>query len=279
MVATGAPAWLDLTPDWRVALFAVGMAFAAAILFGLAPALQVARQRHRSALMRHILIGAQVAGELRAADRRGPAGPRARSHAVGPPGVRLSTGHRDQPGARRARLLIGSRRRLPGHASRPPPRAAGHRIDRADAHAAARTQDDGHERCRGRPQVRRPRQSHRSGFLPDDEDSAGARAESPARRAGGGDRQRVAGTLLLARGGSARQAARQPHGGWRGRQRAAVCPPGSGRRRGVLPDRRRESALDGRRRADVGSAGRVPSSPSPRLPGRSIPMSFRRCSC
>jgi predicted permease len=62
MAATGAPAWLDLTPDWRVALFAVGMAFAAAILFGLAPALQAARPRHRSALMRHILIGAQVAG-------------------------------------------------------------------------------------------------------------------------------------------------------------------------------------------------------------------------
>jgi len=61
LALTGGPTWLDATPDWRVLIFAIGMAFAAAVLFGLAPALQVARQRDRSTLMRQLLIGAQVA--------------------------------------------------------------------------------------------------------------------------------------------------------------------------------------------------------------------------
>jgi predicted permease len=61
MVMTATPPWLNPAPDWRVMLFAVLMGFAAAILFGLTPALQVARQRHRASLMRQILIGVQVA--------------------------------------------------------------------------------------------------------------------------------------------------------------------------------------------------------------------------
>jgi predicted permease len=61
MVWASVPAWLDPTPDRRVMLFAIGMGFAAAILFGLSPALQLARQRHRAAIMRQFLIGAQVA--------------------------------------------------------------------------------------------------------------------------------------------------------------------------------------------------------------------------
>jgi predicted permease len=61
MVLTGAPSWLDPTPDWRVLVFAIGMALVTAILFGLAPAWQIARRRHRSTLIRQILIGAQVA--------------------------------------------------------------------------------------------------------------------------------------------------------------------------------------------------------------------------
>jgi predicted permease len=61
MVMAKTPAWLNAAPDWRVALFAVGIGFAAAILFGLTPALQVARQRHRATRMRHVLIGAQIA--------------------------------------------------------------------------------------------------------------------------------------------------------------------------------------------------------------------------
>ena len=61
MTLTGAPAWLDATPDWRVAVFALGAGFASAILFGLAPATQAARQRHRATMARQVLVGAQVA--------------------------------------------------------------------------------------------------------------------------------------------------------------------------------------------------------------------------
>jgi predicted permease len=61
MVMAKTPAWLNPAPDWRIALFAVGMAFAAAIMFGLTPALQVARQRQRATGMRQVLIGAQIA--------------------------------------------------------------------------------------------------------------------------------------------------------------------------------------------------------------------------
>jgi predicted permease len=55
------PAWLDATPDRRVMLAAIGMGFAAAIMFGLTPAWQAARQRHRATITRQFLIGAQVA--------------------------------------------------------------------------------------------------------------------------------------------------------------------------------------------------------------------------
>ena len=61
MVSSGSPLWLDPTPDWRVIAFAIGVAGATALLFGLAPALQIARQRHRVTAVRQILIGAQVA--------------------------------------------------------------------------------------------------------------------------------------------------------------------------------------------------------------------------
>jgi predicted permease len=62
MVLTETPAWLNAAPDWRVIVFAIGTGFAAAILFGLTPALQIARQRHRTTLLRQFLVGAQVAG-------------------------------------------------------------------------------------------------------------------------------------------------------------------------------------------------------------------------
>jgi predicted permease len=61
MVWTAKPSWLSPTPDWRVVAFASGIGFASAILFGLAPAWQMARQRHRTMIVRKILIGAQVA--------------------------------------------------------------------------------------------------------------------------------------------------------------------------------------------------------------------------
>lgn len=54
------PAWLNATPDWRVAAFAGIAGVLAAILFGLTPAVQMARQRHRVTRTRQALIGAQV---------------------------------------------------------------------------------------------------------------------------------------------------------------------------------------------------------------------------
>ena len=56
-----APRWLSPVPDWRVLLFTFGVALVAALFFGLAPALQIARQRQRKTVARQILVGAQVA--------------------------------------------------------------------------------------------------------------------------------------------------------------------------------------------------------------------------
>jgi predicted permease len=58
---TGAPTWMNGKPDWRVAAFALTAALLSAILFGLTPALQLGRQRHRAHLARQALIAAQVA--------------------------------------------------------------------------------------------------------------------------------------------------------------------------------------------------------------------------
>ena len=56
-----APRWASAAPDWRVLLFTVAVMFAAAIFFGLMPALQIARQRQHKTIARQILVGAQVA--------------------------------------------------------------------------------------------------------------------------------------------------------------------------------------------------------------------------
>jgi predicted permease len=56
-----APGWLTAAPDWRVLLFSVGMMFVAAVFFGIAPAIQIARQRQRRTMARQVLLAAQVA--------------------------------------------------------------------------------------------------------------------------------------------------------------------------------------------------------------------------
>jgi len=64
MAWSGAPPWLDPTPDWRVVVFAIAIGFLSSVFFGLAPAMHVARQkpqRSTATLTRSILIGAQVA--------------------------------------------------------------------------------------------------------------------------------------------------------------------------------------------------------------------------
>jgi predicted permease len=55
------PRWLSAVPDWRVVLFTVAATFLSASLFGLAPALQIARQRQRKTFVRQFLVAAQVA--------------------------------------------------------------------------------------------------------------------------------------------------------------------------------------------------------------------------
>jgi predicted permease len=61
LITADAPRWMSAIPDWRVLLFTVGLAVLVAVLFGLAPAWQIARQRQRRTLARQILIGAQLA--------------------------------------------------------------------------------------------------------------------------------------------------------------------------------------------------------------------------
>jgi predicted permease len=56
-----APRWLSAAPDWRVLLFAVAITVVAAVFFGLAPALRIARQRQQKTIARQVLVGAQVA--------------------------------------------------------------------------------------------------------------------------------------------------------------------------------------------------------------------------
>jgi len=60
LAKTAAPVWLSAAPDWRVLAFAVAMTLMATMLFGFAPALQIARQRQRKTLARQLLVGAQI---------------------------------------------------------------------------------------------------------------------------------------------------------------------------------------------------------------------------
>lgn len=61
LVKFDAPKWLSARPDWRVLLFAAGMTLVATLLFGLMPALQIARQKQQKTLARQVLVGAQIA--------------------------------------------------------------------------------------------------------------------------------------------------------------------------------------------------------------------------
>lgn len=56
-----APGWMSATPDWRILLFSLAMTLLTAIFFGLAPAMQIARQQHRRTQIRQALVAAQVA--------------------------------------------------------------------------------------------------------------------------------------------------------------------------------------------------------------------------
>jgi predicted permease len=61
LTAPNTPRWLTATPDWRVLAFTAITTVLAAAFFGLAPALQVARQRQHKTIVRQVLVAAQVA--------------------------------------------------------------------------------------------------------------------------------------------------------------------------------------------------------------------------
>jgi predicted permease len=61
LMSPNTPRWLSATPDWRVLAFTAAATVLAAAFFGLAPALQVARQKQQKTLARQVLVAAQVA--------------------------------------------------------------------------------------------------------------------------------------------------------------------------------------------------------------------------
>ena len=62
LIELEAPKWVSAAPDGWVVLFAMSIGFVSAILFGLTPALQIARQRQHKTRARQVLVSIQVAG-------------------------------------------------------------------------------------------------------------------------------------------------------------------------------------------------------------------------
>ena len=61
MTLSEAAPWIDVSPDWRVLLYAAGLGVLSAVCFGLAPALQIVRRRHHARRLRQSLVAVQVA--------------------------------------------------------------------------------------------------------------------------------------------------------------------------------------------------------------------------
>ena len=97
----------------------------AAILFGLTPALQIARQRHRATITRQILVGAQVAASCVLLIVAGLL-VRALDHAMSThPGFEYRASDFDRSPSRHPRLLTGESARLSRHTPEPSPRFPG----------------------------------------------------------------------------------------------------------------------------------------------------------
>lgn len=61
LVAIDAPHWMSAIPDWRVLAFTAAMSFLVAVVFGFAPAWQIARERQRRNFARQVLVAIQLA--------------------------------------------------------------------------------------------------------------------------------------------------------------------------------------------------------------------------
>jgi len=55
------PKWMSFYPDWRVLCVAAALAILSSMFFGFAPALQLTGKKHRRAIARQFLVGAQIA--------------------------------------------------------------------------------------------------------------------------------------------------------------------------------------------------------------------------
>ncbi len=60
LLYTNAPAWMSALPDWRVFVFTTAMGFAAALLFGLLPTIQMVRRKKGRSLWHQFVVCAQV---------------------------------------------------------------------------------------------------------------------------------------------------------------------------------------------------------------------------
>ncbi len=251
------PVWLNPAPDWRLIAFATGMGFAAAILFGLTPAWETARQRHGRRFARQFTIGAQVAAScvllivaallVRALNRAMFAGWGFDSQQVMTidPQFHGASEEEARSWIETARTRIGG---LPGvaavsMASNPP---LGNRWTVAKADIGGKRGKRSFQPC-GR------------GFFPDDADRAAARADTEAGGYAGSGDWRIAGAAAVAVGRSYRQDAaggqRRLSGGRGSGQCAAGIAGGFGLSRGLSGGGRRDSTFDGDAGADQRCAG------------------------
>ena len=243
LVWTDAPPWIDPTPDWRVVTFALGIGGMSALLFGLSPALYVARQRTGRSRGRSVMIAGQVAAScvllivagllVRAFDRASSQDPGFDyRHTVLIEPWLLQHGY--QPA--RARVWLDGAGAAPAGIAR-------RRVGRPRDHASAgrRSRDGG--AARSRADARGGRPPRRSRVPRDHEDSAAARARPAHGGARRGRGQRVARAATLAGRGPARKdvrAGRRDGDDRRRRrgQRALAGAPGSRRGRALSGDDR-----------------------------------------
>ena len=182
MSFTGSPAWLDATPDWRVALFALGAGFASAILFGLTPATEAARQRHRATIARQVLVGAQVAASCVLLIVAGLLG-RALNHALSnSPGFGFQQIISIDPGLGQHGYSPARAQAYHGDAAGSPARTPGGRIRIVGAKSSLGPPIGDCRRRYRWPVHAGSDQPRRSAVLPDHEDPLAARPQPDARR-------------------------------------------------------------------------------------------------